>query len=105
MRVSLPPVGVATLESQPADEDSATVAERVANARAIAVRERATDSDVMSGPARSLLARAVESSLMPSRQARDRVARVARTIANLAQQRIVSDAHVAEAIDLGSDPF
>lgn len=105
VRVSLPVVDVVALEPQPAGEDSATVAERVANARAFAVRERATDSDVMSGPARSLLARAVESSLLPSRQARDRVARVARTIANLAQQRIVSDAHVAEAIDLGRDPF
>ena len=105
VRVSLPPIDVLTLDSQPAGESSTTVSARVAEARAFAVAERTTGSVVMSGPARSLLARAVESSLLPSRHAHDRVGRVARTIANLAQQRIVSDAHVAEATELGRDPI
>ena len=89
-------------------EPSAAVRERVAGARAaqieragkpnqeLAVSELRTHCALAPG-SRKLLARAMEK-LHLSARARDRVLRVARTIADLARSDRIGDEHVAEAI-------
>ncbi len=101
LRASVPPIDLATIEAEGPGEASAVVAERVAAARA----ERDTMAMRVGEDARSLLGRAIESSLLPSRDAHDRAVRVARTIACLAGERTVSEAHVSEAIDVTRDPL
>ena len=96
-------------DDEPASpEPSAAVRERVAGARAaqieragkanqnLAVGELRTHCALAPG-SRKLLARAMEK-LHLSARARDRVLRVARTIADLAQSDRIGDEHVAEAI-------
>lgn len=101
VRVSVAPIDLTAIESEGPGEASAIVAERVAAARA----ERHTTPARVGEAARSLLVRALESSLLPSRDAHDRVVRVAHTIASLAGDRMIDDAHVTEAIELARDPF
>ena len=96
-------------DSGPA-ESSAAVRERVVTARAaqiartqrpnqqLSVGELRTHCALAAG-GRRLLARAMEK-LHFSARARDRVLRVARTIADLAQSDRIADEHVAEAIGL-----
>jgi len=96
-------------EDEPASsEPSAAVRKRVASARTaqieragkpnqgLAVSELRTHC-MLSPGSRKLLARAMEK-LHLSARARDRVLRVARTIADLAQSSRIGDEHVAEAI-------
>ena len=89
-------------------EPSAAVRERVTRARAVQIGRAGKPNQGLSvselrehcivGPSgRRLLARAMEK-LHLSARARDRVLRVARTIADLAQSDRIGDAHVAEAI-------
>ena len=89
-------------------ESSATVRDRVAKARAVQIGRAAKPNQGLSvseigkhcalAPgSRRLLSRAMEK-LHLSARARDRVLRVARTIADLAQSERIDDAHVAEAI-------
>ena len=94
-------------DSGPA-ESSAAVRGRVAKARAVQIARAAKPNQGLSvseigkhcalAPgSRRLLSRAMEK-LHLSARARDRVLRVARTIADLAQCERIDDAHVAEAI-------
>ena len=94
-------------DSGPA-ESSAAVRGRVAKARAVQITRAAKPNQGLSvseigkhcalAPgSRRLLSRAMEK-LHLSARARDRVLRVARTIADLAQCERIDDAHVAEAI-------
>ena len=89
-------------------ESSAAVRDRVAKARAVQIARAAKPNQGLSvseigkhctlAPgSRRLLSRAMEK-LHLSARARDRVLRVARTIADLAQCERIDDAHVAEAI-------
>ena len=89
-------------------ESSAAVRERVAGARAVQIDRAGKPNQGLAvselrrhcAPApsgRKLLARAMEK-LHLSARARDRVLRVARTIADLAQSDRIGDEHVAEAI-------
>ena len=89
-------------------ESSAAVRERVAGARAVQIERAGKPNQGLAvselrrhcAPApsgRKLLARAMEK-LHLSARARDRVLRVARTIADLAQSDRIGDEHVAEAI-------
>ena len=89
-------------------EPSAAVRERAARARAVQIDRAGKPNQGLSvselrkyctlAPSgRKLLARAMEK-LHLSARARDRVLRVARTIADLAQSERIADAHVAEAI-------
>ena len=90
-------------------ESSAAVRERVTAARAVqiaragkpkpeALGERITQRTARLRPgSRRLLSRAMEK-LHLSARARDRVLRVARTIADLARSERITDEHVAEAI-------
>ena len=91
-----------------AAESSAAVRARVAGARAVQIARAAKPNQGLSvselrehcalAPSgRRLLSRAMEK-LHLSARARDRVLRVARTIADLAQCERIDDAHVAEAI-------
>lgn len=100
VRVSVSPIDLAAIETEPVGEASAVIAERVAAARA----ERHLGANLGAG-AKSLVVRALESSLLPSRDAHDRAVRVAQTIACLAGDRTVSDAQMSEAIELTRDPF
>ena len=94
-------------DSGPA-ESSAAVRDRVARARAVQIARAAKPNQGLSvseigrhcslaPDSRKLLSRAMEK-LHLSARARDRVLRVARTIADLAQCERIDDAHVAEAI-------
>ena len=89
-------------------EPSSTVRERVARARELQIarsgkpNQGLSVADIrqhceLSQGGRRLLARAMDK-LHLSARARDRVLRVARTIADLAQADRIADAHVAEAI-------
>ena len=89
-------------------EASAVVRDRVARARAVQIARAAKPNQGLSvseigvhcalAPgSRKLLSRAMEK-LHLSARARDRVLRVARTIADLSQCERIDDAHVAEAI-------
>lgn len=93
-------------------ESSAAVRERVARARALQIERAGKPNQRLSvsefrmhcalGPSsRQLLARAMEK-LHLSARARDRVLRVARTIADIAQSDRIDDEHVAEAISFRS---
>ena len=94
-------------DSEPA-ESSAAVRDRVAGARSAQIaraekpNQRLTVGELrkhcaLAPGSRRLLARAMEK-LHFSARARDRVLRVARTIADLAQSDCIEDEHVAEAI-------
>ena len=94
-------------DSGPA-ESSAAVRDRVARARAVQIARAAKPNQalsvseigrhcVLAPGSRRLLSRAMEK-LHLSARARDRVLRVARTIADLAQCERIDDVHVAEAI-------
>ena len=89
-------------------EPSAAVRERVAGARAAQIERAGKPNQglavselrrhcALASSGRKLLARATEK-LHLSARARDRVLRVARTIADLAQSDRIGDQHVAEAI-------
>ena len=89
-------------------EPSATVRERVVQARSMQIERAGKPNQGLSvseirrhcalrQSSRKLLARAMEK-LYLSARARDRVLRVARTIADLAQAAHIADEHVAEAI-------
>ena len=89
-------------------EPSAAVRERAARARAVQIDRAGKPNQglsvselrtycTLSPSGRKLLARAMEK-LHLSARARDRVLRVARTIADLAQSDRIGDGHVAEAI-------
>ena len=106
LHVEVPRVRAAD-DSGPA-ESSAAVRDRVARARAVQIARAAKPNQALSvseigrhcalAPgSRRLLSRAMEK-LHLSARARDRVLRVARTIADLAQCERIDDVHVAEAI-------
>ena len=89
-------------------EPSAAVRERAARARVVQIGRAGKPNQALSvselreycalAPSgRKLLARAMEK-LHLSARARDRILRVARTIADIAQSDCIDDAHVAEAI-------
>jgi magnesium chelatase family protein len=109
LQVEVPPPGRKALTGDgPVPEDSATVRERVVAARARQVERQGCVNAVLAGRAverhcrpvedgRVLLAHAIDS-LGLSGRAYHRVLKVARTIADLADNDEVSAAHVAEAI-------
>ncbi len=112
LHVSVPPVSWADIQKSAAEETSATIKERVAGARRLAVarfpgRPAFRNADLAPGdferflcldaPVRRVAAKAVER-LSLSVRALHRALRVARTIADLAQSERVTAAHLAEAI-------
>jgi magnesium chelatase family protein len=113
--VDVPPVTAADLTLPPPSEGTAEVAERVASARDLA-RARADSAgeganalnaladgewletiSALDAPARSLMARAAESSALSAR-GWTRTLRLARTIADLESADAVRRVHVAEAL-------
>ena len=112
LRVDVPPVGFADLDLPPSGDDSATVAARVATARAVqadryeghpGLRTNAdADGDAMrhatpDDAGRALLQRAAERFGLSAR-GYHRVLKVARTIADLDGSTAVMRGHVAEAL-------
>jgi predicted ATPase with chaperone activity len=81
--------------SGPDPDSTRTVRERVAAAHARLVE----DVPALSGEAESLLAAALDSSLLTGRGV-DRVRRVAASVCALAGDGVVTEEHVAEAIGL-----
>ena len=113
LRVDVPPVAFTDLELPASGDSSATVAARVAAARALQA-DRFHDQQGMSvnadaegemlerfaapdGEARALLARVAERFHLSAR-GYHRVIRVARTIADLDQSETVLKTHIAEAV-------
>ena len=119
LRVDVPALGVADLESFARAESSAVVAERVDRARRRQLdrfqQHAGVYTNAQMGPAelrrrgglspcaRSLLRRAAEGTRLSAR-AYDRVLRVARTVADLDDSEVLAEPHVAEALQyrLGS---
>ena len=113
LRVDVPPVAFSDLDLPPAGDSSATVAARVAAARAIQTRRFATHPQARvnadaeghllqeiatpDAEGRALLLRVAERFGLSAR-AYHRVLRVARTIADLAGSETVRSPHVAEAV-------
>ncbi|MBM9595262.1 YifB family Mg chelatase-like AAA ATPase [Roseitranquillus sediminis] len=113
LRIEVPPVSFANLDAPPAGEGSATVAKRVAAARAVQERryeehphartnadaEGALLDEVAAPDAegRELLVRAADRFGLTAR-GYHRILRVARTIADLAGDAHISRPHVAEAL-------
>jgi magnesium chelatase family protein len=108
LHVSLQPVAWRELEGPPDGEDSATLRERVGRARArqrdrsggtnAELPDRDLDARIdATADARALLGRAVERLALSARAAR-RVLKVARTVADLADERRVGPEPVAEAL-------
>jgi magnesium chelatase family protein len=90
----------------PPGEPSAAVLERVTQARVIQADRGRLNRHLLPGPdtgetagASGLVAQAVDNSLLTARGG-DRVRRVARTIADLAESVEVEESHMAEAIGL-----
>lgn len=102
VRVSLTAVDLTSLERAPLGESSADVTRRVYAARSVRADVNAAPSDVLDASARSLLTRAQHASLVPDRTIHERVVRVSRTIAALEGRAIVSEPHVAEALELST---
>lgn len=103
LRVAVPAIDLTAFESEPPGEASATIAARVAAARERARPGRTATSDMLAPRARSALARALDSGLVSARDVRERVMRVARTIADLAAAEPIGEEHIDEAIALVSE--
>ncbi len=113
LRVDVPPVTVQDLSTAPTGEDSASVARRVAAARAIQTKryqhvegvytnasvegDKLADLMNMTAEARGI-AESAAGRFHLSARAYYRVQKVARTIADLAQSASISKPHIAEAL-------
>jgi magnesium chelatase family protein len=108
MHVEVPAVARTELLAQPGGEPSATVRERVARARSVALGRQGCPNAALTGsavdthcavdaPARALLGAAIER-LSLSARALPRLLKLARTIADLAGTPGIRTDHVAEAI-------
>ena len=113
MRIEVPPVAFSDLDLPPSGEDSATVAARVAEARAVQARRYAghpgvrTNADAQGGMLEEISAHDSESRALMTRAADrfalsargyHRILRVARTIADLDGAATIRRPHVAEAL-------
>ena len=113
LRIDVPPVAYSDLDLPPSGDSSATVAARVANARAVQAKRFAGHGDVAlnadaegallesiatpDAEGRALLARVAQRFALSARGFH-RVLRVARTIADLDGSADVRQPHVAEAV-------
>ena len=113
LRIDVPPVAYSDLDLPPSGDSSATVAARVANARAVQAKRSAGHGDVAlnadaegallesiatpDAEGRALLARVAQRFALSARGFH-RVLRVARTIADLDGSADVRQPHVAEAV-------
>ena len=113
LRIDVPPVAYSDLDLPPSGDSSATVATRVANARAVQAKRFAGHGDVAlnadaegallesiatpDAEGRALLARVAQRFALSARGFH-RVLRVARTIADLDGSADVRQPHVAEAV-------
>ena len=117
MHVEVPLVPFKKMTSRQAGEDSASIRERVSTARSIQETRFKSDHDThhnaamdsrhlkqhcaLSAPTLDLLRHAMED-LHLSARAYDRILKVARTIADLAEEKHIDTPHIAEAIQYRS---
>ena len=117
MHVEVPLVPFKKMTSRQAGEDSASIRERVSTARSIQETRFKSDHDIhhnaamdsrhlkqhcaLSAPTLDLLRHAMED-LHLSARAYDRILKVARTIADLAEEKHIDTPHIAEAIQYRS---
>ena len=108
LTLEVPPLSALEMQSGVAGESSAAVRERVSRARQRAVVRQGVPNAALEGTAlrrhcaldtvgRQVLARAVDV-LGLSARGHDRILRVARTLADLADQEVIGRAQVAEAV-------
>ena len=108
LRVEVPAVLPQTLAAAPDGEPSASIAARVARARALAIARQACPNSALSGdaldehcamePAASTLLQGASRRLGWSARGYHRVLRIARSVADLEASETIMSAHLAEAI-------
>ena len=108
LRLTVPRLGAEDLLNTPQGEKSELVRERVLAARELSVsRQKVANAQlsaqtleehaVLEGGAEAF-ARSVVKQLALSGRGFDRLKKVSRTIADLAEEKVISEAHVAEAV-------